>query len=86
MLMRIRKRSIWAAGSRKVLSDSTGFWVAITTKGVGRGRGKGSEERPPVPSPGILSTSPQKVDSKSRRPHNNRIGFDAHNLNPHNTL
>lgn len=38
MERRMRKRSIWAAGRRKVLSDSTGFWVAITTKGVGRGR------------------------------------------------
>ena len=44
MLMRMRKRSIWAAGRRKVLSDSTGFWVASTRKGSGRGKRSPSME------------------------------------------
>ena len=32
-----RKRSSWAAGRAKVVSVSTGFWVARTMKGGARG-------------------------------------------------
>lgn len=34
----------------------------------------------------VISSYPQKVDSKGLRPHNNRIGSCGHNLNPHNII
>ena len=36
--MRIKKRSSWDSGSGWVPTWSSGFWVAITKKGVGSGR------------------------------------------------